>query len=353
MAVLKDVYWLNYINEFRRYLNGVIILVIIMISGLSLKDTGKEVKNVLISIFLIEISIALLIYIGPQQINNFFNVHELIENNVAIRSNLISGTLTKPNHFANTLAIIFFVIIFLFQFQKNKIIENNRFVLFLLLSSSAIFLSGVRTSLISFIFGLGLYFVKYKKKLGIIIAVIGLFVIISSNILNNQTDFRDSTKNATTGIERMEGITVLFKGLNYISENRVTNLWLSFDVLSYFPDNIIFGGNRYYKQGYGWIQSKNNNSTDATLALLLTEHGLLGFFLFMFPFLFVLRRLWGQNKNHFYFNLLFFTVLFLQTISDLGLFHQVSSSLYFLVSGLQINENKGLQATNEKINNND
>jgi O-antigen ligase len=335
IAILKNVYWLNYITEFRRYMNGVIVLIIIMISYTEGEDYSNRIKRMLLYVFVAEFIIAILVYFLPSQISSFFDTTELVGNRVAIRSNLISGTLLSPNHFANIMVIIFFVL--LYFSHKNKEINNRTLSIFILMILTAVFLSGVRTALFSLVFGLALYFFRFKRKYGIIVLTVLIFTLATVNVIESSDNFDEVTKSATNPIERMKGANVVFKGLGYISENRITNLWLTIDVLTYFPDNMLFGGNRFYKQGYGLVRYDNKNSTDATLALLLTEHGLLGLVLFLFPFIYILRKLRKKNKDEFYFNLLFFLVLLLQTVSDRGLFLQVPSILYFFISGLQLN----------------
>ena len=339
IAIVKNVYWLNYINEFRRYLNGIIVLIVILMSNnLTINTESKKIIKIIYILFLGEFFIAALSYIGPHQINSFFNVSDLIGNKVALKANLISGTLLKPNNFANTMAFLFFALIYLTYIKNNKVINNTRLSTLLIISSMSVLLSGIRTALISLAIGVVIFFFKFKKRYGLIVVASAFIIFGSFNLINYSTDFNQATKTATNPFQRMEGITVIFNGFQYISENKASNLWLTISVLNYFPNNIIFGGNRFYKQGYGLVRSDNNNSTDATLALLLTEHGLLGFFIFMFPFFYILRKLRKQSKDEFYFNLLFFSVLLLQTVSDLGLFQQVPSTLYFLISGLQINK---------------
>lgn len=350
-AVIKDVDIVNYLNEFRRYLNNIVILLFVLISGISINLVEKKIKRIFLLLFLVESVIALLMYFGPSEIYNYFSVMESTNiSGITTTGKLVMGTLLAPNNFANTMVLLFFVILYLLSKEQNNKNKTRIYYLLIIAIFITVLVSGIRTSLFSLLIGFAIYLLVFKGKQGVLFLGIALVLIFSMNIASMSSNFKDYSKRGNTALERMLGATVVFQGTKNMYKYQESNIWLSMLVLEYFPDNMIIGSNRYYKAGYGIIKDGNKNSTDVTLALILTEYGIIGFLLYLFPFIFILTYLYRNNeKKEFTFNMIMFVVLLSQSVSDKGLFLNYANIIYFLISGLQMNIiiNKQLQIINK------
>lgn len=337
IANIKGVNWLDYLNNYRSYLNNIILLILILLSGISIGQISKNVKKILLILFLFELFVAILTYFGPGQLYSFF---EPVGNRVTLGAKLVSATFLSPSVFSNTMVILFFTLFYLFHIEYGE--KFKRIYLLLLLGISAmVLLSGIRTSLISLILGIGIYFSFYRPKLGLLVLPFFVIFINIGSIYKLSNNYHSYSSKSDNPFDRMKGATILFKGTSDLYNNQESNLYLSMVVLSDLPGNILIGSNKFYGSGYGIVNYQSKNSTDVTLALLLTEYGLFGVCIYLFPFLYILRSLYRKkDKDEFRFNFILFIVLLSQTVSDKGLFLNESNIIYFLISGLQMNKTK-------------
>ena len=232
----------------------------------------------------------------------------------------ITGSFYNSNLCAEFLSVLLFVIIYLDAKKEGRISAKN-WVLFIIISI-IVFYSGIRMALlchalIGFLFVYSIYKDRVNKRTliasGVIIA--GVIFIASKYWLSNADVTYDSE--VTSAAQRQNVLASVFLQEGYLNEQ--TTMYYTVFVLSYFPDNPIFGPGLLFQSpaGYGGVVSvEEANLTDCTLALRICETGLIGVLLFFLIYYNVLRKLCGNSKGA---RLVFYFMLIV-TITDPGIF---------------------------------
>jgi hypothetical protein len=254
------------------------------------------------------------------------------------------GTFIRPANLGNFLAIFIPAIIY-FLTGKFKGWRNIIFNFFLIALIWILVQTGIRTSLISFIFFL--FFVLWlqgkRKMFGVLSVIVIFFYTISQYFQNVSINFNknDGFQNPVQRIAY--GIIKIFNPETSVIED--STLVRSANILSQIKD-VLFGSAVYAKGGtYHGISS----ITDATLAFIFVEYGLITFIICFIPFIYpiIFLKIHLLRKKDFKFALALFASLLLQTITDQGFFTVYSSALYFIICGVLIHRNR-----QQKINSN-
>jgi len=231
------------------------------------------------------------------------------------------GTFSNNNYYANFLCIAGLIIYFEILSKRyfgNKYSPNFLYFSLAIITAS-IMLSGIRTSFITFLIGILvslLTLVKLKRMFNVFI--ISLLIMVSIGIISSNFQIRS--------IDRLrEGLNNLYLGFSKSQETNTT-LDLTINTLHLINSNdILFGRGRLFKSGYFVTKSgkadfalsrENKNFTDATMALIIVEFGIIGTFLFFFPVVFIIKNV---NSMKIEIKILLF-ILILQTITDIGVF---------------------------------
>ena len=273
---------------------------------------------------------------------NYFNIYlfpsmyisQFVENYLGELSLLddskITGTFSRFNALGN-----FFTTILLFisiHYFSCKNIKPTRYLIILIILIIPIALTGAKMSLvISFLMLLMCGLVYFKKhKLFTITTCVGsiLFFIFIKNIntANLQID--------NVGIERQ--ITGLTKFFNDADSDESSTAGISVYLLDkYFNKNPIIGCGYSYKGEFAYgtwgMVTLSNFRSDARLAYILVEYGLIGFSLYMLFFYSIFSYLYKNTSVTYRRNLLICFVYYLiLTITESGFFDRMCFPLIFI-----------------------
>jgi hypothetical protein len=241
----------------------------------------------------------------------------------------LTGAFTGNNLFADFLSFI--SIILLLEFKYDKQFALSKYVpMLVVFSAYLIFVSGIRLSLGSFIIGVTIYFFinhKNVRKYLIVTFIIGFVLIFLGNSFN-PSDNVVHDWHATSNSERQSGLIGVLNGWEYLQYSTIAYSWLL--ISDYFILNPFLGSGLYFTSaGYGGIVSyKTSNATDVTLALYITEFGIIALLLLIF-----LIKTVFYNPFKIYFKKKIFIPLFviiLITITDSGIFDNIIMSYFYL-----------------------
>ena len=175
----------------------------------------------------------------------------------------------------------------------------------------AIILTGIRAPLFVLVFLLVIIMLRYERKyvIPVAIVIISIIFIFSSTFTGGES----------TGFERtQEGLSLLFgKQQGGIADS---TLGLSFLLIPFVLQNPFFGISLgEYRTALGIsIGGEGLSSTDAQIVYTLCEIGIIGFMIWVFPFLKLFKKL-KVNKKSTGINLLLLTA-FMLSIIDIGVF---------------------------------
>jgi len=306
----------NYIGKF---FNFVLFLLLIQILLTVLQFIIPEFKSYLIIEFIIRD--------GKEKSNI---AQQIVSGFAAI------GTLQKPANLGNMLAI---VIPSIYYFAKVGFINITKFklLLFLTVLTVLLFLTGIRTSVMSLIVTFTLTFLiinSLRFNLAVITVVFFLmFFILSKDILS---DSKDHTRNFDNPFYR---ITSVFYNDDLLSNSTLVR---SNNISNYY-ENFLFGVGRYSKGGfYVGIES----ISDATLGFVFVEFGAIVLFLTFLPFtypIYLLNKCKTVLHKDFLFSLIIFVGSLSQMITDQGLFSYFTAIPYFIIQGLLLHRNSATQ----------
>ena len=309
---------LNYLTYLRTNLSPVFLFFYLSLVSPSRKSILK----------FIVITTSLQIVIGLIQSISSFGDFSFNKDGVGVVS-FLTGGFTGNNLFADFLSFI--SIILLLEFKFNRQFFLSKYVpLLIIFSAYLIFISGIRLSLATFVFGLLLHlFVNYKKArkylffsllTGIIVFIFGNYFNPSDNVVHDW--------HVTSNSERQSGLIGILSGWEYLQYSTIAFSW--FLISEFFVNNPIFGCGLYFTStGYGGIISYNTaNATDVTLALYITEFGITALILLIYLFKTIFFDSFRLIFNSKILIPLFITILI--TVTDSGIFDNVIMSYFYL-----------------------
>ena len=233
---------------------------------------------------------------------------------------LICGTFTRYNHMANYLAVFFFVLTY--ECFGRRGIDRKKYFLLSSIIGLLIALSGSRMTLLLFGFTAYFFFCLFQSK-KVVVATFLISAYLFSSLIIGNNNFYGEVADEGTGLERnMIGVIDLANS-DDLSEG--STLSMSAYILMTKFDSPIMGNGRSYREGhfYGHPSDTYNNEnifkTDARLAFMLIEYGVigLGLLLLMFANIFKGCFLFSEEKNKaLYWGAGFYFLLF--SITDNG-----------------------------------
>ncbi len=283
-------------------------------------------KNIIIKFILI--TVILQISVGLIQWFTSFGNFSFNQKGTGVVS-FMTGGFTGNNLYSDFLAVV--SILLLLEFKYNKILFLRKLVPFLIIISAyLIFNSGIRLSLAVLLIGVIIHlFVDYKKTRKIItIITVSSVILLFFGKLSIPVESAVSDWHVTSNSERQSGLLGVFKGWEYLQYSTIFYSWVL--ISEYFINNPIFGSGLYFSSaGYsGIISFKTSNATDVTLALFITEFGILGLLLLFYYFKVIL---YNNCKPFFKKKLLIpIIVIILISITDSGIFDTVIMSYLYL-----------------------
>ena len=249
------------------------------------------------------------------------------------------GTFERYNVYGNVLSLVVVYVLGKYLLGNCKIKINKYFFWMVVINSLAlIFLCGNRMSLISFVCGSFCILIKKYKIKFILVSTLLIFVLISVwNLELSRTRF--SSKISDNPISRYE--TLLSIPENSLGSG-LSTVVLNLQMLQFVFKNILFGVGKYYtNSSYGIINQTSANYTDVLLLWLVSEIGIFGLICFVSPYIVLLVASYKQGDLlSFVTHFACFVTLFVQTISDMGLFLPEASFLILLFISTDLFENK-------------
>ena len=356
-ALIKDIDPIIYLKFIRnRFLFLIIFFFLIFESGNIKKNM---VINSILFILFIEAGIGLLQYFGPRELFDFFimspyvnssgNIIQLVaEKNVNLGT-VETGTLGRINYFANIVSLLTVYMIFVL-FNTKEINKKRKMLIAVAISIgiTAIILSGVKTSVVSLVIGLFLV-IFFKNRIAgfaiITVCVVLLSVYSHSLYIRGFESVETITKNKkvstfTDPMERLTSLFVLLQDPSNLDNKTSLTFRRTFALAPYFPDSPLIGSDRYWKSGYGecYHGSPTFSASDAFLMFTLVEFGLIGTIIFLLPYFLTISivKKYG-NKNAYVMISIILSILIMQTVTDVGLFHRTANMLFFMFAGVEIN----------------
>ena len=299
-----------------RYIVGhfgfLISLCIISQNPVNLKSLVKLIRIIVF----VEILLALV-----QPYFSFLNYQSTLQDEAM--TSMSNGTFIRNNVFIEFLTPLVMILVYYDFIHKKGGLWMD--FLLVLLTLFLTYNSGVRTVFLAilpvvFVVLYRLLSLRFKSTRGKILATI--VICMSSymiySVVQSLAEERGITytKNAEDSSDRQ---AVLLSILNdpEFAENQTT-LGFTIIVLSTFPDDPIFGpGNMFKGKGYDFIQRESGDETDATLAILLCEIGLVGILLLAIIYYLIISKI-GHNVQ---ISRLIFFYLLIVTIADPGLIY--------------------------------
>ena len=217
---------------------------------------------------------------------------------------LICGTFVRYNHMSNYLVIFFFILTY--EFFKCKSIKRKQYYWMAFLIGLIILASGSRMSLMLFLFTCFYFFCAYYQNKKIVIITIMLSVLLLGSYLKGNRNFSGQGADEGTGYERnMIGVIDLANADDITEGNTLS---MSAKVLFFYLNSPYMGNGQLYREGFFYGNPKDprdtyNNAdifrTDARLAFMFVEYGIIGLCMFFYLFASMYKGcfLYSEEKN--------------------------------------------------------
>lgn len=245
--------------------------------------------------------------------------------------NLIQGTFTRYNHMANYLAIFFFILTYEYYMCKRLNVKTYYFMGFLI--GFLITISGSRMNFILFAFTFFYFFCFSHGKKVAVLTSIGAASLFSIYVIGNET-FLGQKDWEGTGFERNLIGVIDLANSDDLSEGSTLAL-SAYLLIDKFNSPVIGNGKAYRGENfYGHLTDTWNENiyrTDARLAFMLVEYGIVGLFLFLLLYAAIFKScfLFGEEKQKsLYWGAFFYFILF--SLTDNGFWDHVVFSVLFI-----------------------
>lgn len=257
LAYYHQISYAKYFNYWRSNLSFVLFFSYIYLNNC---NTSNFVKFLIVFLVLQEI-ICILQLVIP----SFFSASYVTEPGGIF--DVITGTFPRANTAIDALDLIGLIIVLEFSNMCSKYKAVSIVLLISLLFLT--FISAIRVALFSFLFTICIIFLFRTRsiKLRLLFFIVVLFFVVSLPYIQ-KADMGGSQRQ----VEGMESFSE--KG---VFDPKSTIFLSTYLIVEYFFDSPIMGSGLIYKDnGYGgFISEDTNNKTDVTLALTLTEYGIL------------------------------------------------------------------------------
>jgi len=350
-ALFKGVGFMNYVLFPKNFFYGYVLFIYLILEKSSFY---RLVNRLLFSVLIIEVFLGILQYIGPDSFSNFFKIIEYNWNGGKTQllgksfyvNKLVLGTLLRPAQFADLISLLAIYFGGKYVYNRDLFFNRKYYLVILIISVVVIFFTGIRTAVVSVFVGvLLLNYSKSKINLvffSFLILVILFFFYQSYNQISSLS--ATGKIGINNPIERVSGLITVFKDVNKLNQDNALTLIRSIWLFPYVHLNPLFGAGLYWQAGYyGQLAAGSDLASwsDATIMFFLVEFGLVGLFLFVLPYVIILRYAKKNiQKQDFYIILSVFFTLVIQTITDPGLFNINSSMIFFLLVGLEVNKQR-------------
>lgn len=262
---------------------------------------------------------------------------------------LICGSFVRYNHMTNYLSIFFFVLTY--EFFKCDRIDVKTYYFTAFLIGLLIALSGSRMTFFLFAFTYLFFFCVSHGKKVIILTCLGIVSLFSTYVIGNDKYYGENADEGT-GLERNLIGVIDLANSDDLSEG--STLALSAYLLMDMFNSPIIGNGRSFKGDsfYGNPADSWNEGvfkTDARLAYMLVDYGIVGLLLFLLLFASVFKGCFlfsEESSKSLYWGAFIYLILF--SLTDNGFWDHVVFSV-LLIYAFSI---KGNQKNNEVLVNN-
>lgn len=361
-SLFNNYEFLSAVTFFRNYFWPFLLFVLVI----SLSNGNIRIERIILFIVCIQITLCILQYFGGSYAKNLFSIQNYTRNGEVV--NFMSESVYTKSHYlivgtlGHVTRLATFLSWYIVYYYMKKVNENSFGIYsFLIIAFSliCILLSGVRAPFVICVCGLLVCYIVFntniskkiiKTSLIIFIAFITLPVLI--NIGKEQiSKVGGSYEN---GLYR--SLTV-FGVLGELQEGEVKHQYTTKRTiyLSNFltPRSFVIGTGIYMKdeKGYG---KGIRSITDAQLLFILVEFGILIFIFCLVPYIISIREIKKVSPPQIYkIFILFFSIILLQTLVDQGIFDTLTSFMFFIICGCEVNNNyfkyMAKQSTNSNI----
>jgi hypothetical protein len=293
------------------------------------KTTGEQIKICAYIVFILQV-----IFVVLQQCGIYTYYAHQVNNGLLTQRGvpIISGTFIRFNVLANVLLVLFIIIsLEFFSCKKKSRKIYFRYMVFFILSFYMIFLSGARTALILSIFFLFIIAILYfhlNKRFSFLICIL----FIASSLFVLKLDIAGAISlDATSTVERqIYGLATLFtntgKGDTVLDVSKVL-------LQNYFSSNPFWGvGMNQFDYNLEVITL----CSDARIAFILTNYGLLGFFILMLFFItlviFLINEFSYRDAQKVKKIYIIFFLLFLLGVTEFGLWGKLEMLMCIVYS---------------------
>lgn len=363
LAVIRGIAPLDYFTFYRRVATGYLLLSMFLIAPPA--DRRNQVFSLFVLLLSLETGLGLIQYFGPGSISQFLSdrASYMVDGELVLMKEedfsggvLVNGSFSRYNIFGNTLSlmIIYVSACFVLRQEVNRFHSNRLIIVLIILTGiGGVLLSGNKMSLISMIAGFFVIFSykNFRQSLIILVVLITLTILYRTFLQDiGVTTVSQSESALESPFERLLGIFALLDNPFEIGEGTLTTFTLSIVMIPYIVYNPFFGAGLYYRGGYPFIYPGSDSETDATLAFLLSEFGIIGFTIFISVILYGIILLKRKGMDH-SFSIILPVVITagIQTVTDPGVFSRITCFLLVLVIGVEIlfSRTKLIQANND------
>lgn len=245
---------------------------------------------------------------------------------------LICGTFTRYNHMTNYLASFFFILSN--EYYECHGIKRKSFYLMSFLIGLLIVMSGSRMTLILFVFTAFYFFIIHQGKMKAILTLIIGSAMLGSFLIGN-VKFGGQAANEGTGLERnLIGVVDLANSDDITEGNTLS---MSAKIFLFYYNSPLMGNGKAFRPEfyYGHPTDTYNNEgifrTDARLAFMFVEYGVIGLFLFLLLYFATFKGsyMYSEEKRKIlYIGAFIYFLLF--SLTDNGFWEYVQFSVLFI-----------------------
>ncbi len=339
LSLFRGISPAHYLTGFRRDFQSVLLFVLLAASypALSKEQFLKSLQLLLA----VQVLIGALQFVWPQSAGIFFADRtpyewggELvvpIEQTLAERG-WVTGTLGRFNSYGNFVAAVScYLFAEIFLGPRTAALRNRWTYLLLFLSALLVLLSGNRMSLVSLLVGVFVILFAKRPRYAIGAAVAALVLFLSYGEVVRQLGVEGIMAGVEVNpLQRIGFLALVFGGGLDQDILLASTAGLSYSLVPQILQHPLFGAGEFWRGGYELIDPFTNNSTDATLALMLAEYGFVGSILYLQVLLRPLGRCMKHSRRDAIVPVLvLLSMLTVQTITDAGFFHRMSSLLFW------------------------
>lgn len=246
---------------------------------------------------------------------------------------LVSGTFQRFSDLSDFFSTIYLYVCLLFFYEEKIDIKN--FVFLSVMIFSIILMSGAKVSFI-LVFSLILYcsFTNWKKYKFVALSLIVGSIVVLMLLLSDMARFAIEMPGLSRIVNQLYGI------VHSSDKSEIGTLSLSAYLLdNFFWRDPIWGTGLVSYNGAEAYGLTSNFKTDARIAYILTEYGILGLGAYLYYY-YTIFKILTERMGHKNTLFLSFCYFFLLTITQPGLFGYIPIFIYIFLSVVFRNEKK-------------